>query len=226
MAGTGKATSDVEEARLARSAAAGDGSAFAALYQRYERRTYKLAYRVTGSEPDAADATQEAFLRAMRRLPKPADRELDLGPCLFSATRKACYDLMEKRRPGRSSDAIPEAATPIGAGEGGSGPQEEIRDANMRLPEHQREALALRELEELSYDEIAAIMEMNRNSVAKLIARARINLRDELHGTALATVAAPSPERAGAAADCGARGPAARGRLRRRCLARRAPGRL
>ena len=52
--------------------------------------------------------------------------------------------------------------------------------------------LALRELEELSYDEIAEIMDMNRNSVAQLISRARINLRDALRGTALATVAASS----------------------------------
>lgn len=52
--------------------------------------------------------------------------------------------------------------------------------------------LALRELEELSYDEIAEIMGMNRNSVAQLISRARINLRDTLRGTALATVATSS----------------------------------
>ena len=75
-----------------------------------------------------------------------------------------------------------------------SAQQEEIREANGRLPERQREALALRELEDLSYDEIAAVMEMNRNSVAQLISRARINLRDELRGTALASIAASSPE--------------------------------
>jgi RNA polymerase sigma factor (sigma-70 family) len=173
----------VEEARLARAAAAGDGTAFAALYDRYEQRVYNLAYRVTGSEPDAADATEEAFLRAMRRPPHPEDRELAFGSCLFIATRNACYDLMKKRRPARPSDAIRESANG----------QEEIRDANLHLPEHQREALALRGLEELSYDEIAAITETSPNSVAQLVSRGRINLRDELCGTALATVAAPSP---------------------------------
>jgi DNA-directed RNA polymerase specialized sigma24 family protein len=176
MGGTavkGKAAFAAEEAGLAHAAAAGDGSAFAALYERYERRAYNVAFRLAGSEPEAADATQEAFLRLMRR---PQDGELDLGPSLFMATRNACYDLMQKRRAAKPS--VPES--------------QEIREANMRLPEHQREALALRELEELSYDEIATIMETNRNSVAQLIFRARINLRDELHGTALATVAAPS----------------------------------
>jgi RNA polymerase sigma-70 factor (ECF subfamily) len=173
-----------EEARLARAAAAGDGSAFATLYERYERRVYNLAYRITGSEPDAADATREAFLRAMR-LPKLQGREPAFDFDLFTATRNACYDLMEKRPPAQASDAGLLPLEPR---------QKEVRDANMRLPGHQREALALRELEELSYDEIAAIMEMTHDSVAQLIYRARINLRDEMGGTVLATVAAPSPE--------------------------------
>ncbi len=76
----------------------------------------------------------------------------------------------------------------------GTAQEGKIREANMRLPEHQREALALRELEGFSYDEIATIMEINRSSVAQLISRARINLHDELHGNVLASVAAPSPE--------------------------------
>src|SRR5215204_6459456 len=50
----------VEEARLARAAAAGDGGAFATLYERYEQRAFNLAYRMVGSEADAADAVKEA----------------------------------------------------------------------------------------------------------------------------------------------------------------------
>ena len=61
---------------MARAAAAGDGAAFAALYERYEQRAFNLAYRITGSEADAADATQQAFLRTtMRELPKLRDGE-------------------------------------------------------------------------------------------------------------------------------------------------------
>jgi len=202
----------VEEESLARAAASGDGEAFATLYDRYEQRAYNLAYRILGGEHDAADATQEAFLSVMRRLPKLRGRELAFGSYLFTATRNACYDLVEQRKRSRPSGSIAESATPLGSGAGGMGldpgdpeqdpersrqlaaQQEEIRAANMQLPERQREALALRELEELSYDEIAAVMEMNRNSVAQLISRARINLRDELRGTALASVVASSPE--------------------------------
>ncbi len=200
-----------EEARLARAAAAGDGDAFATLYERYARRAFNLAHRLSGSEEDAADAVQEAFLNVMRRLPRLDQRELAFGSYLFTATRNATYDLLRRQQQSRPSDSIPESAVPVGAGAGGLGldpgdpdedpdrkvllsaQREEIREANARLPERQREALALRELEDLSYDEIAALMEMNRNSVAQLISRARLNLRDELRGTALASIAVASP---------------------------------
>jgi Sigma-70, region 4 len=83
---------------------------------------------------------------------------------------------------------------PAPAGEARRDPgPEEVRDATMRLPERQREALALRE-RELSYEEIGAAMGMSSGSVAHLISLARINLYDELRGTPLASVAAPSPE--------------------------------
>ena len=72
--------------------------------------------------------------------------------------------------------------------------QEQIRAANATLPTRQREALALRELEELSYDEIAEIMGMNRNSVAQLLSRARIGLRDGLRRSALGSIASASPD--------------------------------
>ena len=71
---------------------------------------------------------------------------------------------------------------------------EEVREACMRLPERQREALALHGVERLSYEEIAVRMGTSSGSVAQLISRARINLYDELQGTVLASVAPPSPE--------------------------------
>ncbi len=171
-----------EEARLARAAANGDGSAFAELYRRYEQCVYNLAYRVVGSEADAVDAVQETFLIAMRKLRQVADRDAAFGLELLVATHNVCHDMVG----GRQSDQPSEAAS--------EPRQEEVRDASLRLPERQREALALRGLGQLSYEEIAATMEINDHSVAQLISRARINLYDELRGTALASVAPPTPE--------------------------------
>jgi RNA polymerase sigma factor (sigma-70 family) len=150
----------------------------------------------------------------LRRLPKLEGRDLAFGSYLFTSARHACYDLIERRKRTEPSDEILEGATPVGGGVGGGGlgfdpgdphddpernvllsaRQDEIREANAALPERQREVLVLRELEDLSYDEIAEIMAMNRNSVAQLISRARINLRDALRGTALASIAASTAD--------------------------------
>jgi RNA polymerase sigma-70 factor (ECF subfamily) len=192
-----------DEARLARAAAAGDGAAFATLYDRYESRIFNFCHRLLGSRDDAADATQDAFLNVLRRLPELEGRELNFSAYLFTAARNASYDLIGKRRRAVPTDEVPEPSRAQDPGELDGDPertamltslQADVREANGRLPERQREVLALRELEELSYDEIAEIMEMNRNAVAQLISRARIKLRDELRGTAMASIAVSSPE--------------------------------
>lgn len=177
-----KAKQAAEEVRLTRAAASGDGGAFAELYRRYEECAYNLAYRIVGSEADAVDAVEEAFPIVMRRPPGDADGDARFGLELLAAVRHVCDDLLDERRVARQSEAAPESAP------------EEVRDASLRLPARQREALALAGLAPLSYDEIAAIMEMNGSTVAQLISRARINLYDELRGTVLASVAPPSPE--------------------------------
>jgi hypothetical protein len=58
-----------DEARLAERAIGGDGNAFAELYGRYEKRVYNLCLRILGSEDEAADATQDAFVNVLKRLP-------------------------------------------------------------------------------------------------------------------------------------------------------------
>lgn len=148
-----------------------DGAAVRGDAERCVQRAFNLAYRITGSEADAADAVQEAFHNVWPRL---ADGEHDFRLHLLGATRGACHDRMRTR----ATETIPTQAG----------------DASMQLPERQREALALRELEDLSYEEIAAIMQISPHAVAELISRARINLCGELGGTALASAAAPSPK--------------------------------
>src|SRR5829696_8814747 len=194
-----------EEERLARRAADGDGAAFATLYDRYERRIFNYCLRLLTSSDDAADATQDAFLKVLQRLPKLGDRELNFSAYLYTAARNASYDMIGRRKKAEPMDEIPELAG-VGAREPGAidedperaalldTVQAEVQDANARLPERQREVLAMRELQEMSYDEIAEIMDMNRNSVAQLISLARIKLRDELRGTALASIATSSPD--------------------------------
>jgi RNA polymerase sigma factor (sigma-70 family) len=183
---------------LARRAAAGDGAAFATLYDRHERRAYNLCYRITGSADDAADATQETFLKVLERLPGLGERELNFGSYLLTAARHASYDAMARHRRAAPAAEIPDSALPPAAAADEpalrAAHQEQIRAANAQLPPRQREVLALRELEELSYDEVAEIMGMNRNSVAQLISRARLNLRDALRRGALGSIPAGAPD--------------------------------
>jgi RNA polymerase sigma factor (sigma-70 family) len=195
----------LDETRLAHAAAGGDGQAFAQLYEAYESRVFNFCLRIVGTQEDAADAMQDAFVKVLQRLPKLEGRELNFGAYLFTAARNASYDVIGKRKRADAVDEIPETgATPLLADEraaAGLEPEKaamvgalqmQVQAANAQLPDRQREVLALREVEELSYDEIAEIMDMNRNSVAQLISRARINLRDVLRGDALASIARSS----------------------------------
>ena len=200
-----------DDSALARRAAAGDRDAFAELYRRHESRVFNLCYRILGSRDDAAGATREAFAGVVHRLPRIGGPDLAFATCVLSSARDACHDLLQRRR--RAQPSYEMSATPAGGGvafdpgDPEDDPErrallearnEEIRTANLSLPLRQREVLALRELEDLSYDEIAELMEVDRNSVAQLIARARLNLRDALRGTALTSIAAASPDCEGA----------------------------
>lgn len=180
MTATGEVAPAIDESLLARAAATGDRNAFATLYQRHEQRAFNLAYRISGSEIDAADAVQTAFLSTAHMLPRMSDGEQTFGPCLFAATSKATHELMRRRHHHPQREATAEASDP-----------QDVFAASMRLPDRQREVLALCELEQLSYDEIAPIMELPTDSVSQLVARARINLQDELVGSVLASAAAP-----------------------------------
>jgi RNA polymerase sigma-70 factor (ECF subfamily) len=197
----------LDDRELARLATAGDGHAFAQLYDRHERRVYGFCMRMLGTPHDAADATQETFVRLLGRLPALAGRELNFAAYALAAARNACYDMIEGRRrvepvgeqgdgspsdrhspPDEHIERDPERAALLSA------VREDVRAANAELPPRQREVLALREVELLSYDEIGELMGLNRNAVAQLVSRARIKLRDLLRGSALASVSASSEE--------------------------------
>ena len=197
---------DSRESDLARAAADGDGNAFALLYEAYESRIYNYCLRILGGTSDAEDATQEAFLKVFGRLPELEGERINFGGYMFTAARNASYDMIDRRRRTEpvadlpddggghlhreraDADIEPERAAML------SNQQAAVRAANERLPARQREVLALREVEGMSYAEIATTMEMNTNSVAQLISRARTSLRSELHLEVASAVTPSSPE--------------------------------
>lgn len=139
---------------LARAAVAGDGQAFAELYDRHEQRVYRFCVRLLGNPDDAADATQETFMRLLKRLPALEGRELNVIAYVLTAARHACYDTIEGRK---RLELTGEEIEPSGAEPGAidedperaallATTRELAQRAHARLPARQREVLALREL--------------------------------------------------------------------------------
>ena len=186
---------------LVQEAAAGSGTSYAQLYDRYAEQVYNYSLRLTGSPDDAADATQEAFVNVLRRLQTDDSPVLDFSSYLFAAARHESYGLMRQRArthpsdtppedPGRVMDVDidPERAALL------RDTQEAVQEANARLAPRHREVLALREVAGRSYDEVAEIMGITPNAAAQLIWRARSKLREALTAGAVASVVATSED--------------------------------
>lgn len=189
---------------LARAAAQGDQLAFGELYQRYEQRLSTYCRRVTGRDEDAADAVQDAFVKLLRKLPERRDSIDNFSAFVFTVARNACYDLLRARKRVDPVDEVPEPAASMDSGDITTfmtdperralteSMRAEVAAASDRLPERHREVLVLREVEGLSYDEIAGVLGMKRNAVSQLILRARNGLGRELRRGTLAGLAEPS----------------------------------
>ena len=189
MSRTARAMSpaDLTDEQLGQRALAGDRDAFAELFGRHERGLYNVAYRLTGDREDAADITQEAFLRVFARMDDLAGREVNLPAYLHRTARNLVYDrsarharetpvdeLVGAAGADESMDADPQLTAVVGA------QGDEVRAANARLPERHRLVLALRELEDMSYEDIGRVLDVTPGAVAQLLARARMALRREL----------------------------------------------
>jgi DNA-directed RNA polymerase specialized sigma24 family protein len=167
------------EPELVRAGAAGDPAALAALWDAYGARVFAFSQRVLGRADVAADAAQDAFLLAAAQLGSLARAGESFGNAVFRAARTTSYDLLARDR---------------AAGGGRRAAAASLSAAAARLRPQQRAALALSGLEAPRYAEIAAVLGIGTEAVGALLARARLRLHDELHGTALAAAAVRSPD--------------------------------
>jgi RNA polymerase sigma factor (sigma-70 family) len=186
---------------LVQEAAAGGGASYAALYDRYADQVYNYCLRLTGSPEDAADATQDAFVKVLGRLQHDDKPVLDFASYLFTAARNESYALMRRRSRTQLSEDAPEPLAPVPDVETDperalllQDSQEAVRKANAELAPRHREVLALREVAGRSYDEIGAIMGISENAAAQLIWRARAKLKGALTAGAVASVVATSED--------------------------------
>ena len=177
---------------LIRKAANGDRDAFDQLVERYQTQVYNLCLRMVGVREDALDLAQEAFLRAWKGLPY-FQFGASFSTWLYRLTSNVCIDFLraQKRRSVVSitflddRDEEKELDLPDPA----AGPEDQAIQTERRelitramndLPVEYRQVLSLRVLQDLSYAEIAELLDIKEGTVKSRIARAREQLRKNL----------------------------------------------
>jgi RNA polymerase sigma factor (sigma-70 family) len=166
--------------KLIAMARGGNPGAFETIVDRYQGRLLGFCRQMLGSTEDAEDILQEVFVNAYRAM-LADEREINLRPWLYRIARNRCLNYLRKPKADaqESMDMVPEVDAASTAEKVHN--REEFRqilsDVN-KLPETQRAALLLREMDALSYEEIAAAMETTVPSVKSLLVRARISLTE------------------------------------------------
>lgn len=194
--GVSDGTDSREEARRLDAAREGDLSAFNWLVLRYQTRVYNLCLRMLTDPDAAADATQEAFLSAYKAIGRFKGEQFRTW--LFRIATNACLDMLRsrKRKPTQSlysyshdpedeAEPLPIADLDPTIDPESSALRAEVAEAIQRgldsLPDDQRIALVLVDVQGLSYDEAAAITGANLGTIKSRINRGRARLRDYLY---------------------------------------------
>lgn len=181
---------DIQEQNWIKSAQNGDQDAFEQLVRRYEKRVFALTLRMCRNSEDAAEAAQEAFLAAWQGLAFFRG-DASFSTWLYRLTSNACVDLM--RREGRHWDAagpsLDDGELNLDIPDRTASPQEAAERSELRAqieeglralsPEY-REVLVLREMHQLSYEEIGAALSLDLGTVKSRISRGRKQLRNFL----------------------------------------------
>ncbi|HEY3312836.1 MAG TPA: sigma-70 family RNA polymerase sigma factor [Anaerolineales bacterium] len=176
------------EIQLIRKARNGDQDAFAELVKLHERFVFNLAVRTLGNPDEAADAAQEAFIRAWTALPEFREQS-QFRTWLYRIVLNLCLNRVPRLRRELNDltheEMIDLPGNPSGAGDPvASLEQNELR-AHLhrqidRLPEQYRLLVSLRYQHELSYDEIASLLGLPVGTVKTGLFRAKARLREAL----------------------------------------------
>lgn len=177
-----------QEAAIVRKVLGGDANAFETLVLEYEKNVYNIALRMTGNSEDAADMTQEAFIKAYNSL-QSFRGDSKFSVWLYRIVSNVCLDFLrsKNRRPTVSlsvEDDDGEDAQLDVADESQSPEllldrkltRDSVRRGLDSLPPDYRQILLLREIQGLSYDEIAQALSLEVGTVKSRIFRARKRL--------------------------------------------------
>ncbi|MGA7238810.1 MAG: RNA polymerase sigma factor [Bryobacteraceae bacterium] len=177
---------EIPEAHLLRRAQSGNREALEQLIMLHERRIFALALRMTGNVADAEDAVQETLIRLHLGVRK-IDAVRGVGPWLGAVAVNACHDIGRRRQRSRlipipaavveMRDSMPDPERHLSGRES----EECLRAGLATLPEKERAALLLREMEGLTTAEVARALGSSEVTVRSQISSARLKLRRFFH---------------------------------------------
>jgi RNA polymerase sigma-70 factor (ECF subfamily) len=185
---------------LVRRCVSGDAAAWEEIVQRYHRRIYNICYRFAGTGDDAQDLTQEVFIKMYRTL---SSYDVDRGAFMTwvtTMTRNLLVDHFRKTKQDRVTDSLDgatsehEDATPLSEQIQDKGlppdarvesreTSETVHRALEKLSPELREAVILRDLQDMDYREIAAVLKVPEGTVKSRINRGRAELARLLQRT-------------------------------------------
>ncbi len=176
---------------------AGEQDAWADIVRQYRRRVYSVAYKFTGNHEEAEDLTQDIFIKVFRAL-HTFDRRANFQTWLISVSRNMCIDhyrSVRKERETINRDISADDLMPVAEGLPADALLEQqgqaalLRRALAALPDPLRLAVTLRDLQDLSYHDIARRLQVPEGTVKSRINRGRAELvrlvrqyRHELEG--------------------------------------------
>ena len=193
-----KAVSETNGFELIKRARGGDGAAWEEIVSLYSRRIFNLAYRFTSSVAAAEDLTQEVFIRIYKTMDQYDPKQGDLSNWLMRLARNLIIDdyRHRQRNPQNSmADAVDDHQYHLRAI--GTSAQKEIERKELanqvqegidKLPDDLRTCVILRDLEELSYQEIVDVLKIPEGTVKSRINRGRIELAKILRRMKVVTV--------------------------------------
>ena len=185
---------------LVRRCVAGDAAAWQEIVQQYNRRIYNICYRFSGSTDDAADLTQEVFIKIYRTLGTFDGSKAAFMTWVTTVTRNLLVDHFRKGKYDRVTDSLD--ATPGNQEDGlsiadqledqRSSPEQRVQSqetqkmvqgALQKLSPELREAVILRDLQDMDYKEIAIVLKVPEGTVKSRINRGRTELARLLQRT-------------------------------------------
>jgi len=179
------AWADCDEAALVRTVRT-DPDAFGELCVRYSGRLYSYLRVRTQSDEDAADLTQQVFVKAFDALPRYRERGLPFGAWLFRIARNLLTDVQRRRKDTVSWNVLPEALQPVMPGEVDAGLLQQELNTRLHLlvqelPSDKRDLILLRFVAGLTLREISAVIGKSESTIHKQLKRILAILQEQYH---------------------------------------------